>query len=204
MPSNNRDTLRNQMRDRRRQLPAADVKSASLLVCKRIKNLDCFKKANTIAIYQPIHGEIDITPLTKERPGALFLSPTIHLTPTKHLAFFAVPANPSEWVLNQFGIPEPSTHGRSVPIESIDLVIAPLVACDVSCNRLGHGAGFYDRSLAVRNLALPPPLYIGVAYEWQVVESLERQPWDVPLDAVITNDFTFINPDGPLASQHRE
>jgi len=65
-------------------------------------------------------------------------------------------------------------------------VLVPLVAFDDAGNRLGMGAGYYDRSFAFRRAAPSPPLLVGVGYEFQRVPALAAQPWDVPLDAVLT------------------
>jgi 5-formyltetrahydrofolate cyclo-ligase len=45
------------------------------------------------------------------------------------------------------------------------------------------GAGYYDRTLA----AARPRRLIGVAYDCQGVDALPREPWDVPLDGVLTD-----------------
>jgi 5-formyltetrahydrofolate cyclo-ligase len=63
-----------------------------------------------------------------------------------------------------------------------------LVGFDRACHRLGMGAGFYDRSLAFlqQRRHWRRPRLIGLAHECQRVEALAPKPWDIPLDAVIT------------------
>lgn len=69
----------------------------------------------------------------------------------------------------------------------LDVIICPLVAVDLSGNRMGMGGGFYDTTLGKSYQAgLKKPLKIGWCYDFQVVEQLQRQPWDVPLDGLIT------------------
>lgn len=69
----------------------------------------------------------------------------------------------------------------------LDLLIMPLVAMDARGNRLGMGGGYYDRTLAnFANGALQPVL-VGVGYQFQLVEKIETQPWDVPLDWIATD-----------------
>lgn len=69
----------------------------------------------------------------------------------------------------------------------LDVVICPLVAVDRQGNRMGMGGGFYDTTLgkAYRSGA-KKPLRVGWCYDFQVVEQLQSQPWDVPLDGLIT------------------
>lgn len=76
----------------------------------------------------------------------------------------------------------------STPVRRLDVILLPLVAVDARGWRLGSGAGFYDRSLAHLRYGRRwrRPRLIGVAYEFQRVAQLEPQPWDVPLDAVVT------------------
>jgi 5-formyltetrahydrofolate cyclo-ligase len=71
---------------------------------------------------------------------------------------------------------------------AIDLVILPLVAFDDACQRMGMGAGYYDRTFAWK---LQPhrwrgPRLVGYAHALQQVPAVDAKPWDVPMDAVIT------------------
>ena len=78
-------------------------------------------------------------------------------------------------------------HRRLLWARELDVIICPLVAVDKSGNRMGMGGGFYDTTLGRSYQAgLKKPLKIGWCYNFQVVEHLERQPWDVPLDGLIT------------------
>lgn len=85
---------------------------------------------------------------------------------------------------NMLGIREPRVAGER-PLEALDVVLIPLVAFDADGNRLGMGAGYYDRFLAGCKGAACP-LRLGVAYACQQAKHLPRDAWDVPLDAVVT------------------
>ena len=90
---------------------------------------------------------------------------------------------------NRFGIPEPrrSMRDRASP-QQLDLILLPLVAVDAHGWRLGSGAGYYDRRLAhlKSDRRWRRPHLIGVCYEFQRVAALDHAPWDVPVDAVLT------------------
>ena len=78
-------------------------------------------------------------------------------------------------------------HRRLLWAHELDVIICPLVAVDKNGNRMGMGGGFYDTTLGKSHQAgLKKPLKIGWCYDFQVVEQLERQAWDVPLDGLIT------------------
>ncbi|MGI3183480.1 5-formyltetrahydrofolate cyclo-ligase [Nioella aestuarii] len=71
-----------------------------------------------------------------------------------------------------------------------EIVIAPLVAFDRGCNRLGYGGGFYDRTLEGLR-AKRPTRAIGFAYAAQELEGLVVEPTDQLLDAVVTEAGVF-------------
>lgn len=78
-------------------------------------------------------------------------------------------------------------HRRLLWARELDVIICPLVAVDKNGNRMGMGGGFYDTTLSKSyKSGAKKPLKIGWCYDFQVVEQLERQSWDVPLDAIIT------------------
>ncbi len=87
--------------------------------------------------------------------------------------------------LGRYGIPEPRlTLSQIVPLWTMDMVLLPLVAFDSSGNRVGMGGGYYDQALA--NMGARRPLLIGLGYEFQRVDKILARPWDVPLDAIVT------------------
>ena len=67
-----------------------------------------------------------------------------------------------------------------------DVVLVPLVAFDETGQRLGQGGGFYDRAIAAAGASRP--LLIGVAHAFQQVRSVPVEAWDMPLDAVVTEE----------------
>jgi 5-formyltetrahydrofolate cyclo-ligase len=81
-----------------------------------------------------------------------------------------------------FGLTEPLPDAPEADPAEIDLVIVPGVAFDAACNRLGMGAGYYDRLLA----EMPRAVTVGVAFDEQVVDEVPCEPHDRPLDAVVT------------------
>ncbi len=68
------------------------------------------------------------------------------------------------------------------PVQRPDIVFVPLVAWDRRLNRLGYGGGYYDRTLA----ALAQAVAVGVGFASQEVAAVPVGPYDVPLDAMVT------------------
>lgn len=71
-----------------------------------------------------------------------------------------------------------------------DIILTPLVAFDADLNRLGQGAGHYDRAFA----AHPQAWRLGVAWSIQQLPSLPFEPWDMPLDAIVTERAFLVKP----------
>lgn len=80
-----------------------------------------------------------------------------------------------------YGIPEPPEGAEVADPAEIDLIFAPGLAFDRRGNRVGHGAGYYDRYLAGYG-----GMVCGVCFAAQVVEDLSPAPHDVPVGALAT------------------
>ncbi len=93
---------------------------------------------------------------------------------------------------NAFGIREPA-RGDRVSLDSLDLVLLPLVAYDASGARLGMGGGYYDRWLDPSRSA-QVPVRVGVAYHCQQFPRVPMEAWDAPMDAIVNEDGWFSFP----------
>ncbi|MEC8970646.1 MAG: 5-formyltetrahydrofolate cyclo-ligase [Actinomycetota bacterium] len=175
--------IRRRMLDRRRALSVEAVNQASALVVERVRSLPAYAGATLVASYMSLDGEIDPAELLQGKSPQVALPVTRAAEPLR----FVVPDGPLE--LGSFGIREPTT-GRVVEPTELEVVLVPLVAVDWLGNRLGHGAGYYDRTFAFRRDRNHPVL-IGLAHQFQVVESIKPSPWDVPVDLIVTETGIF-------------
>lgn len=135
--------------------------------------------AGPLATYMIDDGEPDLMPLSLrwQDAGASILLPAVADERGDTSMVFRPWLAGDELIVDRFGIAAP-VHRDAVEPE---IVLVPLVAFDNSGNRLGRGAGFYDRYLAARSVRS-----VGVAFEGQRVDVLATQPHDQPLDAVVT------------------
>jgi 5-formyltetrahydrofolate cyclo-ligase len=194
-----RQALRRELRRRRRALTPAQRQAASQRLCRLLRRLPEVQRARRVALYLPNDGEIDPTPLIGwlRRRGARVHLPV--LRPLSRNRLWFVHYHPdTPMATNRYGIPEPETrHGahraRRLPAWALDLILLPLVGFDEEGQRMGMGGGFYDRSLAFTRRPGPRPRLIGLAHECQRVASLPVEPWDVPLDAIVS-DARVIRP----------
>jgi 5-formyltetrahydrofolate cyclo-ligase len=91
-------------------------------------------------------------------------------------------------------IPEPMPlPDMQITIDDINIVVAPGVAFDEACNRIGYGKGYYDKLLgpAARPKKRQKPFFAALAYEEQIVPSIFCGPYDINMDVVITDKRTI-------------
>ena len=72
---------------------------------------------------------------------------------------------------------------------TVNIVIAPLVGVDEGLYRLGNGAGYYDRTLALLD---PQPRIVGVGLSACRLPTIYPMPWDVPMSEVLLSDGTHL------------
>ncbi|WP_425229869.1 5-formyltetrahydrofolate cyclo-ligase [Sphingomonas sp.] len=132
-----------------------------------------------VASYIPVGGEVDPSPLVAaaRAQGCRLALP--HLVDRAgQLRFLAGPAD-AALMPGPFGLRQPAAD---LPEVAPTIILTPLVGFDRRGNRLGQGAGHYDRAFA----AHPGAWRVGLAWSVQEVDTLRPDPWDVPLHAIIT------------------
>lgn len=185
--------LRRFLRRQRQALSQHEQRFAARRLCQQLKTLPEIRRARRLSLYLPVNGEIDPMPLLpwlRKRNVEVYL-PVLRPFSANTLWFVAYrPGTPM--VKNRFGIWEPdlrfgAQRRNRLPAWALDTLIVPLVGFDNNANRMGMGGGFYDRSLAFMHRPGPSPTLIGVAHACQQVASLPVEPWDVPLQAVVSD-----------------
>ncbi len=155
-----------------------------------------FLASRRIACYLPNDGEIDTGRVIEHirRLRKILYLPV--LSPLAHDRLWFAEAKPkTKLVPNRFGIPEPAVPARNlVRAQELDLILMPLVGFDDHGNRLGMGGGFYDRSLEFlrHRTRWRKPQVLGIAYDFQRINGLTPDPWDIPLQGVITERAIYL------------
>ncbi len=184
-------SLRQQKRLQRRQLPARVQQQHARAIARILNRQPAIRNAARIGCYLANDGEIATDYLIESawRRGQQIYLPV--LSPLKNSLFFAPYRPDSDMACNRFGIAEPACHaGHWLRARQLDVILLPLVAFDEHGNRLGMGGGFYDRTLAFlkHRLHRRKPLLIGLAHECQASDAIISHSWDVPLDAIATEE----------------
>ena len=186
-----RDTLRRELRAKRRALPAAIRIAAAEALAARLLTLPYAPLSGPVAGYWAMDGEIALHAWQMRLPReCTYCLPVLHEDGRLRFAPWRAGAALST---NRFGIPEPDVPASSLlPAEAMALVVAPLVAFDARGHRLGMGGGWYDRTFAFRRERAAPPHLVGAAFAAQQVESVFPESWDMPLDALCTESDTHL------------
>ncbi len=177
-----RAPVRRRFRTARRALTPAEQQQHAEAVARRFVASRVMLAFKRFAVYAPSDGELDPSPIADRLLAANKIVTLPVVERSRELSFYRYDAN-TRIVRNRFDIPEPDTAVAAlVPTAILDVVLVPLVAFDHAGIRLGRGGGYYDATFGARRHAL----LIGLAHELQHHEGIAHQPWDVPLDAVIT------------------
>lgn len=179
--------LRKAMRQRRATLPRHVVAAHSARIAHSLWQLPAMARSRRIAAYLAIAGEVDCMAFMQ---AALARGREVYVPQLHGQRLLFAPWHPGTALVdNRFGIAEPAVpHDECLHGAQLDVVLMPLVAFDPHGRRLGMGGGFYDRSFAFmrQRPRWHHPLPIGMAHEFQRVDLLPAQPWDVGLHAVVT------------------
>ncbi|MEO1940036.1 MAG: 5-formyltetrahydrofolate cyclo-ligase [Candidatus Thioglobus sp.] len=175
--------LRQSLRQQRCAIKSSNREKFAKKLLHQTQKIANFQNGQKIAIYLPNDGEIDtkyIQNFLKNRGFSVYLPILVG----KSLKFAKVGKN---FRKNRFGIDEP-IFTQILNANQLNIVFMPLVGFDKFKNRIGMGGGFYDRTLVFKNRQQNyknPKLY-GLAFDCQEVAKLNINPWDIPLDAVVT------------------
>jgi 5-formyltetrahydrofolate cyclo-ligase len=174
-----RRSMRSRLRSQRRALSRSEKESVRLAVTGLVREHFPELHKGCIGFYWPFQGEVDLRNLVRGLValGAEAALPVV-VEKRQPLAFWAWrPGMKLERGI--WNIPVP--HEKN-PVRPAALLV-PLLGFDAAGYRLGHGGGYYDRTLA--SLA-ERPLTIGVGYEFGRLKTIYPQAHDIPMDAVIT------------------
>ena len=171
----------------RSALPAEERAMRSAAIVKRLISSDEFKNAEVIMIYKAIGAEVDLQALeaATKSCGKHLLYP-LCISRTEMIAL--EPKDCDSWICGSYGISEPLREkSTEYAPEKIDLVICPCTAFDEKCNRIGMGAGYYDRFLPkCQNARI-----IAVAFEAQKTAFIPAMPWDQAMEKVYTETAVY-------------
>ena len=170
--------LRKEIMLLKRSYSEKELSSFSALIMERLEKNTAFQEANCIALYFPLRGEVETTALLEKwYQEKSFLLPIVDGDDLKFYRYNGIDA----LTVGAYGILEPQQTAEATPIEAIDLIIVPGIACDKQRNRMGRGKGYYDRLLTQSSAQK-----IGICFDFQLKEEIPTEIFDIKMNQVIT------------------
>jgi len=182
--SQTKAALRERAKEARLLLSPSQIAEYSRSITERL--LDILDGFTTVMVYAAKAPEVETSGLIADlnRRGVRVVVPIIEReTHTLRLSYLP---DPSVLVPSTFNVPEPIGHELPARPEEIEAVVIPMLAFDAEGNRLGYGAGYYDRFLC----RYPHPQKIGIAFSCQQAESIPTDQNDVKMDWIVTEKGT--------------
>lgn len=175
--------VRTRVLQNRLQWPSALRSEASKFASRHLLSMEEWQKAKTIFCFLSFGDEIDTTPLVEAawKAGKRVVVPRTH----KGFRLEAYEIKNFEGLIpGRYGImePNPEVHPMVDPSE-IDFIVMPGSVFDDFGNRMGYGAGFYDRYL-LRTKTQTPRVAFALQLQW--VPQLHPQAHDQSVDYLVT------------------
>ncbi|HLH77231.1 MAG TPA: 5-formyltetrahydrofolate cyclo-ligase [Candidatus Binataceae bacterium] len=174
--------IREAARRARAALPKPQAQAWSEDIQRRVLALECYRRAAAVALYAPLNNEVATDRLAADvlAGGRPLYYP--RLDASERLALVEV-SSLGELVTGRLGFAQP-VGNRLLPPEMAPglIIFLPGLAFTWTGQRLGRGGGHYDRLLA----ELPGCTAVGLAYAFQIVDKLPEDPWDQPVDLIVT------------------
>lgn len=190
---NEKNKIRRNIRDLREKADAIFVQSASHIITGKLIRLPAFMESNLIMCYISFKNEV----LTYEFIEQCFSSGKRVALPVidtdcsgiKGITAYEIFDVHNDLVPGFYGIFEPRKRPRNIIIPSeIDMIVVPGIAFDKKKQRIGFGAGYYDRFLSKLSNDC---VKISIGFDFQIVENIPHEEHDIELDLIVTEKRIF-------------
>lgn len=174
----NKQALRQAIRAQKRAMTEEDILRRSEILAEKFARSDTYRAAKTIYGYLPYNQEVRTVPMLRRalEEGKRVAVPKVYGDDMKFIYLDDL----SQVAKGYAGIPEPVADGP-VARDETALVLMPGLAFDRVGHRIGYGGGFYDKFLARE----PHHPTVALCYDFQVMDRLETEEFDIPVDLVI-------------------
>ena len=170
------------IRAKKRAMTESQIVSASARLGELFRTCELYKNARTIYGYLPYNQEVRTVPMLEQaiRDGKAVAVPKCY---GEEMRFIYINDFTAEVAPGYANIPAPIADGP-VADDKTALVLMPGLAFDPMGPRIGYGGGFYDRFLS----AEPDHPTLALCYGFQMVEHLQTEAFDIPVDKVLWAD----------------
>lgn len=173
------------------QMDAVEIHRASDKILTDLIETTWWREASLILTYLSMTKEVATDRMIEaaHKAGKEVAVPCID---GKSMLFYTLSPAGQEYTFNWYGIREPERNGKPFQFAEVSgkqiLLVVPGLAFDSERNRLGRGAGYYDRFMhELRQAARFTLTALGVFFHTQLEPSIPTDPWDQRLDAILTD-----------------
>ena len=173
--------LRNMIKEEMANLDYAKKRIMDEKIRNNIYGLKEYCTAKTILTYVSKDKEVDTLDLITH---SISLAKTICVPLTKNNNSLEIRKieDLTDLKVGNFNILEPNEHTKIINPKELELLFIPGLAFGTGCERLGRGGGYFDRFLLESK-----GLKVGLAYEFQIFDSLPVQKHDIKMDMIVTD-----------------
>lgn len=185
-----KDFLRKELKERRHKLSVKEVANKSSYIEIQLDKIISKLNVKNIMLYYSFKNEVSTEKYILKLLNNDFnvILPYSKVS-TRSIIPYLVKNLKEDLSKSSFGILEPNININSVfSIDKIEVVVIPGIAFDIEGNRMGFGAGFYDRFL-IKNENM---IKIAICYDFQLLNSIPNEPHDVKMDIIITEERVLI------------
>jgi len=181
-----KEILRKEIKEKRRKHIKEEQRKKSKEIKEKLLSVKEYREAKTVLFYVSYNGEVFTHEMIKEALKDKKIVVPISNVETQTLCL-SILESWDDLEPSSYSILEPKKECiREISIDEIDIVIVPGVAFDLNGNRMGHGKGYYDKLLAKIKTTT-----IGLCFEFQLVEKIQTESHDKPVDIIITENRTI-------------
>ena len=195
MGNQEKSELRRRLRRARAQLSGDERAAAEREIGRLLKRR--IKRGGRIGVYWPMGSELRLDGFVRaaQKRGAKLYLPYIEPR-SRRMWFTPYPADGAkqERKRGRAKLHVPQFSGRKIRVHGLSILLVPIVGMDREGYRLGQAGGYYDATLAAMKYRLQAKT-IGVGFACQLVDTLPREPHDLPLDG-------FVSESGVLVFKH--
>ncbi len=179
----NKEKLRRLMIEKRLAMNVDDVAKKSSRISQHFFQSSHYKNSTSIMTYVSFKNEVDTHSIIKKMIEDNKTVSVPYCIPNTRLLSACHIETMDDLEKGFYGLLEPKDTNKIVNPKDIDIVLVPGVVFDKNKNRIGHGAGYYDRFLSSLDTKT---LKIALAYYYQIVDLLPTEKHDIPMDYIIT------------------
>ncbi|EPR14082.1 5-formyltetrahydrofolate cyclo-ligase [Ruminiclostridium papyrosolvens] len=183
----NKNEMRKKYISFRNNISSDSLHEKSKIIGQKLYQLDCVKRAETLMCYVSFGSEVYTHDIIKTwlSQGKQICVPRVVKAKGKSMEAVKI-SSLEELEPGTYGVLEPTSgHKNTVSPDLINVIIVPGCAFDLHRNRMGYGAGYYDRFL---DLISDNCLKVGVAFDFQIMGEIPCDEHDIPMDIIITEE----------------